>query len=128
MSVVFFLSIFTAFLYFCAFYILSPKRNPKYKALMEHKNAPTDEALQLTAIVFNAVAMVLTVVLVATIPFLRAMAAIGMAGLAVRFFYRRRFGTGKANGSPLGVNMHDDPRNAASESDESPGTGGGTSH
>ena len=146
MSIVFFLSIFTAFLYFCVYYILSPKRNPKYATLMAHENAPTEASLQMTAHVLNILAMVLTIGLIATVPFLRAVAAIGMAGLVVRFFYRRFFGTGEPAGQQLRVNMHDDPRNTPSASKESPGhhgyhteedgrafdpkrgNGGGTSH
>ena len=134
MSVIFFLSIFTAFLFFCAFYVFSPKRNPKYAKLMERENAPSPESLKIVAVAFNGIAMLLTIGLVVAVPFLRAVGAIVMAGLVVRFFYRRLVC------GPNSFSWTDqDPRPNTPDTapahvyesntgEKPPGTGGGTSH
>lgn len=128
MSIVFFLFVFALFLFFFGSFVCSPEKNPRFVKVMESEHAPSKETLAIVVGFCYAVGASIGVGLVIVVPFFRALAAIVMTGLVVRFFYRRHFGTGKANGSPLGVNMHDDPRNATSAGDESPGTGGGTSH
>ena len=89
MNIVFFLSIFTAFLFFCAFYVLSPKRNPDHKALLAHEKAPSAETLEIAVYAFVVVGILITLGLIAMVPFLRTVAAIAMVGVVVRFFYRR---------------------------------------
>ncbi|KKL24911.1 hypothetical protein LCGC14_2410630, partial [marine sediment metagenome] len=98
MSLVFFLSIFALFLFFFANFILSPERNPRFIKLMEAEHAPSQEVVNVIVGFCNAVGIVLAAVLVLAVPFFRVLAAMAMVGWTIRFFHRRHFGTGKANG------------------------------
>ena len=89
MSIIFFLSIFTLFLFFFANFILSPEKNPRFVKMMASEHAPSEETITILAGTCNLAAMALTVMLVAVVPFFRAVAAIVMLGLVVRFFSRR---------------------------------------
>ena len=100
MNLVFFLFIVALFLFFTAFYLCSPERNPKYRDILKGKHAPSEEAVKHFGSVCNFIAIVIGLSLVVMLPFFRAVAVVVMAGLVVCFFYRKYFGANRVSANP----------------------------